>query len=161
MLSAPGGDHGFRGSGPSAGRRISARAYAGLVVLAAAADVVCVLGLGLLGVVTVAPGGVWLPHVTWPFVVAAAVGWLAARAWRRPWRLWPTGVVVWGCTWAVGVALRVLVDRGVFPTFQIVSFGFLAATMLGWRGALALAGVLRPAPPRVTVQMDEDDGSPT
>jgi hypothetical protein len=67
---------------------------------------------------------------------------------------------VWGTTWALGVALRVVTDQGAFPTFQIVSFGFLAVTMLGWRGIVALVSILRPTPPRVTVQMDEGDGPP-
>jgi hypothetical protein len=139
-----------------------ARARAGLVVLAALADAACVLGLASVGVAAHAAGDGTgrLLDAAWPFALAALVGWLAARAWRRPWRLWPTGVVVWGCTWALGVVLRVLTDEGVFPTFHIVSFGFLAATMLGWRSVVVLVRVLRPTPPRVTVQMDDDGGPP-
>ncbi|MGF0114852.1 DUF3054 domain-containing protein [Promicromonospora sp. Marseille-Q5078] len=122
------------------------RPRVGLIVLAALADAVCVLGLAAVGAVSHPPGaGLARPlWVIWPFAVAALVGWLVARAWRRPWRLWPTGVTVWGCTWALGVMLRVLTDQDVFPTFQIVSFGYLAATMLGWRGVVAVVQVLRP-----------------
>ncbi|WP_222843917.1 DUF3054 domain-containing protein [Cellulosimicrobium sp. CUA-896] len=75
----------------------------------------------------------------------ALVGWLVTRAWRRPWRMWPTGVVVWGCAWALGVLLRVLTGQGVAPAFQLVSFGVLGVTLLGWRGVVALVEVLRPA----------------
>lgn len=118
----------------------------GLVVLAALADVACVLALATGGLATHSSdeGLTRLLVVAWPFAAGAALGWLVTRAWRRPWALWPTGVVVWGCTWALGVLLRVLTDQGVAPAFQLVSFGFLAVTMLGWRGVVALVGVLRP-----------------
>jgi hypothetical protein len=117
------------------------------VVLAALADVVCVLALASGGLATHAAdeGMARLVVVAWPFAAGAAVGWIVTRAWRRPWRLWPTGVVVWGCAWALGVLLRVLTGQGVAPAFQLVSFGFLALTMLGWRGVVALVGVLLPA----------------
>jgi len=119
----------------------------GLVLLAALADVACVLALATGGLAAHSPGegAARLLVVAWPFAVGALVGWLVSRAWRHPWRLWPTGVVVWGCAWALGVVLRVLTDQGVAPAFQIVSFGFLAVTMLGWRGVVALVAVLRPA----------------
>lgn len=118
----------------------------GLVLLAALADVACVLALASGGLATHSAdeGMARLLVVAWPFVAGTALGWLITRAWRRPWRLWPTGVVVWGCTWALGVLLRVLTGQGVAPAFQLVSFGFLAVTMLGWRGVVALVGVLRP-----------------
>ena len=117
-----------------------------LVLLAALADVACVLALASGGLATHSAdeGMARLLVVAWPFAAGTALGWLVTRAWRRPWALWPTGVVVWGCTWALGVLLRVLTDQGVAPAFQLVSFGFLAVTMLGWRGVVALVGVLRP-----------------
>lgn len=123
------------------------RSPAGLVVLAALADVACVLALASGGLATHTPGegAARLLYVAWPFAAGALVGWLVTRAWRRPWRLWPTGVVVWGCAWALGVLLRVLTGQGVAPAFQLVSFGFLGVTLLGWRGVVALVEVLRPA----------------
>lgn len=123
------------------------RSPAGLVVLAALADLACVLALATGGLAAHSPGeGVLrLLYVAWPFAAGALVGWLVTRAWRRPWRLWPTGVVVWGCAWALGVLLRVLTGQGVAPAFQLVSFGVLAVTLLGWRAVVALVDVLRPA----------------
>ncbi|MFD6134543.1 DUF3054 domain-containing protein [Isoptericola sp. NPDC056618] len=160
MRSAPDGDA-RRSARPTGGRAVRG-ARTGTIALAAFADAVCVLGLAVGGVAGPAPRAdpVGPLSATWPFLVAAAVGWCVSRAWRSPWRLWPTGVVVWGCTWALGVVLRVLADRGVFPTFQIVSFGFLAVTMLGWRGVVAIVRILRPSRPRVIVQMDDHDGPP-
>ena len=118
----------------------------GLVLLAALADVACVLALASGGLATHSAdeGMARLLVVAWPFAAGTALGWLVTRAWRGPWRLWPTGVVVWACAWALGVLLRVLTGQGVAPAFQLVSFGFLAVTMLGWRGVVALVGVLRP-----------------
>lgn len=78
------------------------------------------------------------------FLVALAAGWGVARPWRTPTRIWPTGVVVWLVTAAVGVALRGLLipDAGFAPTFIAVALGFLGVTMLGWR-ALATMPVRR------------------
>lgn len=123
------------------------RSPAGLVVLAALADLACVLALATGGLAAHSPGEgtLRLLYVAWPFAAGALVGWLVTRAWRRPWRLWPTGVVVWGCAWALGVLLRVLTGQGVAPAFQLVSFGVLAVTLLGWRAVVALVDVLRPA----------------
>lgn len=125
----------------------AARPRAGLVVLAALADVACVLVLATGGLAAHTPGEgvVRLLYVAWPFAAGALVGWLVTRAWRRPWRLWPTGVVVWACAWALGVLLRVLTGQGVAPAFQLVSLSVLGVTMLGWRAVVALVDVLRPA----------------
>ncbi|MBD5787176.1 DUF3054 domain-containing protein [Cellulosimicrobium terreum] len=135
------------------------RTRPGLVVLAALADVACILGLAAGGLAAHTPGDgvVRLLFVAWPFAVGGLAGWLACRAWRRPWRPWPTGVIVWACTWALGILLRVLTGQGVAPAFQLVAFGFLAVTMVGWRGVVALLVLLRPADPRrSSVTLTED-----
>ncbi|MEB3984060.1 DUF3054 domain-containing protein [Mycobacterium sp. 663a-19] len=105
-----------------------------------AADVVCVLvfcaagrrshgeGLDVTGLATTA----------WPFLTGTAVGWLASRAWRRPTAVAPTGVVVWLCTVAVGMALRKASSAGVAASFVLVAASVTAALLLGWRGAVAL-----------------------
>ncbi|MCB7136417.1 DUF3054 domain-containing protein [Cellulosimicrobium marinum] len=130
-----------------AARTPSRRPRLPLVLLAVLADAACVLALATGGLAAHTPGEgvVRLLYVAWPFAAGAAAGWAVTRAWRRPWRVWPTGVVVWGCAWALGILLRVLTGQGVAPAFQLVSFGFLAATMLGWRGVVALVDVLSPA----------------
>jgi hypothetical protein len=68
-----------------------------------------------------------------PFLVGLAAGWLAARAWRAPARVWPVGVAVWFATVALGLALRPLFVGGFAVSFAVVTAGFLALTMLGWR----------------------------
>ncbi len=72
-------------------------------------------------------------EVAAPFLIAMAVGWLVARAWRSP--LAPaTGVVIWIVTIVVGMALRSLVfDRGIAPTFIAVALLTLALLLVGWR----------------------------
>lgn len=68
-----------------------------------------------------------------PFLVALGVGWVVARAWRRPWS-WSTGTVVWVCTIAVGMVLRrVVFDRGTAISFVIVATLVTGALLLGWR----------------------------
>ena len=98
-------------------------------------DVACVLvfcalgrrshdeGLNVAGIVTTA----------WPFLSGTAVGWLASQAWRRPTALYPTGVVVWLCTVAVGMLLRKVTAAGVAGSFVVVASTVTALLLLGWR----------------------------
>lgn len=76
-------------------------------------------------------------QVVAPFLVGALVGWLAARAWRRPLDVAPTGVVVWVCTLVVGLVLRRLGlsgdDRGTAMSFVIVATLVTGVLLLGWR----------------------------
>lgn len=72
-------------------------------------------------------------EVAAPFLIGAAAGWAAARAWRRPAAV-HVGLVVWGATIVVGMALRGLAfDRGTAPSFVVVAAIALGVLMLGWR----------------------------
>jgi hypothetical protein len=105
-----------------------------------AIDVICVLvfcaigrrshdeGLNVAGIAATAS----------PFLGGTVVGWLVSRAWRRPAAVYPTGVVVWLCTVAVGMLLRKVGAAGVAGSFVVVASTVLALLMLGWR---AIAGV--------------------
>ena len=69
----------------------------------------------------------------WPFLAALAAGWLAARAWRHPFAVWPTGVIVWAVTVAGGMLLRAVSGQGTQLAFIVVATLTLAAFLLGWR----------------------------
>lgn len=84
-----------------------------------------------------------LVETAWPFVIALAVGWLSARAWRSPARLWPTGVIVWASTVVVGMLLRAAFGHGTATAFIIVTCVTLAAFLLGWRGIVAVVARTR------------------
>lgn len=84
----------------------------------------------------------------WPFLTGAAIGWLAARAWRRPLAVWPTGVVVWVAAVVLGMLLRLVSGQGVQPSFVIVTAIVLAAFLVGWRALALLAARLRSRPRR-------------
>ncbi|WP_407318505.1 DUF3054 domain-containing protein [Isoptericola halotolerans] len=117
------------------GRRGAAAALAG--------DVACVVAFTLMGTSNHGSGGS-LEHVLAvgaPFVVALAVGWVVCRAWRSPWRVWPVGVVVWFTTVVLGLALRPLFEGGFAWSFALVTAGFLAITMLGWRAIVSFVAV--------------------
>lgn len=85
-------------------------------------------GLNISGVATTA----------WPFLTGTVVGWLAARAWRRPTAVAPTGVVVWLCTVVVGMVLRKAGSAGVAASFVVVAASVTAVLLLGWRAVVAL-----------------------
>lgn len=86
-------------------------------------------------------------EVAAPFLIALAAGWLLARAWRAPVSA-RTGVVVWACAVAGGLALRSLVfDRGVAPSFMIVAALTLGVLLCGWRAAVRLTPARRLIPP--------------
>ncbi len=69
----------------------------------------------------------------WPFLSGTAVGWLASQAWRRPTAVYPTGVVVWLCTVAIGMLLRKVTAAGVAGSFIVVASTVTALLLLGWR----------------------------
>jgi hypothetical protein len=75
----------------------------------------------------------------WPFLSGTGLGWLAARAWRRPTAVAPTGLVVWVCTVAVGMLLRKVNSAGVAASFVVVASTVTALLLLGWRAALLLS----------------------
>lgn|SRR5436305_8234007 len=85
-------------------------------------------GLSVAGVATTA----------WPFLTGTVVGWVASRAWRRPTRVAPTGVIVWLCTVVVGMALRKASSAGVAASFVVVGALVTAVLLLGWRAAVGL-----------------------
>jgi hypothetical protein len=105
------------------------------VRVAAAIDVVAVVvfvvigrknhdeGSALSGVVKVAA----------PFLIALALGWVAARAWKAPMAV-ATGVVIWLVTIIAGLVLRkVAFEGGTAVPFIIVASLFNLATLVGWR----------------------------
>ena len=81
-----------------------------------------------------------IASTAWPFLAGLAGGWLAARAWRRPLGLWPTGVSAWLGAVALGMVLRVVSGQGTAFAFVLVALAFLGLFLLGWR---MLAGLRR------------------
>ncbi|MDT5008825.1 MAG: hypothetical protein QOH57_442 [Mycobacterium sp.] len=76
-------------------------------------------------------------ETAWPFLVGAGVGWLASARWRRPLAIAPTGVVVWVCTVAIGMALRKANSGSVAATFVVVASLVTGVLLLGWRAGVA------------------------
>jgi Protein of unknown function (DUF3054) len=71
--------------------------------------------------------------VSAPFLLALGLGWLLARAWKRPLAL-RTGVIVWITTIAAGMILRRTVfDRGTAAAFVVVATVFTGVFLVGWR----------------------------
>ncbi len=76
--------------------------------------------------------------VAWPFLVGAAIGWLLVLGplGRRPSTV-TGGVPIWLFAVVLGMALRVLTDRGIAFSFIVVATLVLAAFLLGWRTSAA------------------------
>ena len=111
------------------------------VVVALVVDAVLVVVFAVVGRSSHAEGldvaGIW--GTAWPFLAGLGVGWLAARAWRHPLALWPTGVIVWASTLVVGMLLRLVTGQGTAVAFIVVATLTLAVLPLGWR---AIAGAV-------------------
>ena len=110
------------------------RAAARAVVVAAVADAVAVTVFTAIGRSSHAEGLTLagMASTTWPFLVGAAAGWAAARAWRRPLSV-ATGAAVWGAAVVVGMGLRVLAGQGTALSFTIVTAVVLGVLLVGWR----------------------------
>lgn len=78
----------------------------------------------------------------WPFLSGAAIGWVAARAWRSPVGR-RAGVTIWLCCVSFAMVLRVLAGQGTAALFIAVALGFLGLELLGWR--IIAAGLARRA----------------
>jgi len=111
------------------------RSAARAALVALLADVVCVLVFCAIGrrshAEGITVGGV--AQTAWPFLSGTAAGWLAARAWRRPASLAPTGIVIWVFTVAIGMLLRKVTSQGTAFSFVVVASLSTAILLLGWR----------------------------
>ncbi len=77
-----------------------------------------------------------------PFLIALAVGWIAARAWARPVQL-QSAFIIWPITVALGMVLRNIVfDRGTALPFIIVATVVTGVFLVGWR--MLFARVAKP-----------------
>jgi Protein of unknown function (DUF3054) len=114
-------------------------------VWAAVADVCCVLLFVVIGRASHSQGETvaGVASTSWPFLAGLAVGWLAARAWRRPAAILPSGAGAWLGTVVVGMVLRVVAGQGTAFAFILVALAFLGLFLLGWRLAFGRRGLLR------------------
>lgn len=81
----------------------------------------------------------------WPFLGGAALGWLAAKAWRNPVSVRRTGLAVWLGALVGGMVLRLLTGQTVVLPFIIVALLSLGLLLVGWRLVWAGAKRLRRA----------------
>ncbi len=102
------------------------------------ADAGCVVAFVALGRASHTEGldPVGLAATAAPFLVGLGVGWVVARAWRRPDAV-ATGAVVWAVTVGAGLVVRWALGGGVAPSFVVVTALVLAALLVGWRAAVA------------------------
>jgi len=105
------------------------------IQMAAAIDVVAIMAFVVIGRKNHDGGSALsgVVKVAAPFLIALAIGWLAARAWKSPMAV-GTGVIIWLVTTIGGLVLRkVAFDGGTAMAFIIVASLFTLATLVGWR----------------------------
>lgn len=112
--------------------------------VAFAADVVCVVVFCTIGRRSHEHGLTvsGIAETAWPFITGTVAGWVAARAWRTPTSLYPSGLIIWVCTVVLGMLLRKATSAGTAASFIVVAALTTAALLLGWR-AIATALVRR------------------
>ncbi|MFT4126929.1 MAG: DUF3054 domain-containing protein [Gordonia sp. (in: high G+C Gram-positive bacteria)] len=109
-----------------------------------------------------APMGVL--QTLWPFVAGAAVGWSIVYVYSHvhstdyfgrefhPYRVVPSGLVIWFCAVTVGMILRYLFHEGLAVSFIVVAAIALAFLLMGWRSiAVVLARRRRGVPTAAAV----------
>jgi hypothetical protein len=103
--------------------------------LAVILDCCCVLAFVIIGRASHTRGEslAGIASTAWPFLAGLAGGWLAARAWRQPFLLWPAGVGAWLGAAALGMVFRVVSGQGTALAFAGVALAFLGLFLLGWR----------------------------
>jgi hypothetical protein len=118
------------------------------VRLAVVLDLCCVLAFVIIGRASHSHGESLsgIASTAWPFLAGLALGWLAARAWRRPVALVPSGAGAWLGAAGLGMALRVVAGQGTAVAFVLVALAFLGLFMLGWRAVAPFTR--RPGPRR-------------
>ncbi|HSL36451.1 MAG TPA: DUF3054 domain-containing protein [Arthrobacter sp.] len=104
-------------------------------VLAGCADTALILVFAAIGRDAHQRGDIVLGvfSTAWPFLVGAALAWLALRVWRAPLALWPAGVGVWLGTVTIGMLLRAVTGQTVVLPFVIVALLSLGLLLLGYR----------------------------
>lgn len=73
-----------------------------------------------------------------PFLAGACVARLAARVWRAPYAVWPSGISVWMGAVVIGMLLRAVTGQTVVLPFVIVALISTGVFLLGFRAILAL-----------------------
>ena len=132
---------------PLPGRRSPSRSAAApaprTALLAAGADAALILVFAAIGRDAHQRGDILsgVLSTAWPFLVGAALSWLALRVWRSPLGLWPGGVGVWLGAVTLGMLLRAVTGQTVVLPFVIVALLSLGVLLLGFR--LLAAGFRR------------------
>jgi uncharacterized membrane protein YbjE (DUF340 family) len=107
-----------------------------LVAIAAGIDIVSVVVFVALGRKSHDESGSVIGgtlKIAAPFLIALAVGWLAARAWQAPAAV-RSGLIIWLVTVIGGMLLRKFAfDRGTAVPFIIVTAVFTLLLLVGWR----------------------------
>ncbi|MGR0159921.1 DUF3054 domain-containing protein [Paenarthrobacter nitroguajacolicus] len=111
-----------------------------LWIPAALADLLLILVFAAIGRDAHARGDIISGAFTtaWPFLAGAAIAWVATRAWRAPFAVWPSGISVWIGAVLVGMLLRAATGQTVVLAFVLVALISLAVFLLGYRILAAL-----------------------
>ncbi|NKE08969.1 MULTISPECIES: DUF3054 domain-containing protein [Kocuria] len=124
---------------PAAGVKLPVKNVRGAVVLWVVIDVLLICVFATVGRAAHGENPLGFPDTAWPFLAAAAVGWVGIAMAGRPGISIQGGLLLWIVTVVGGMALRTVSGQGVEPSFILVASTVLLVFLVGWR---AIAGTV-------------------
>lgn len=118
---------------PATGEKLPVKNVRGAVVLWVLIDVAMICVFAAVGRAAHGENPVGFPDTAWPFLAAAAVGWVGIAMAGRPGVSVQGGLLLWIVTVVGGMALRTVSGQGAEPSFILVAATVLLVFLVGWR----------------------------
>lgn len=115
------------------GEKLPVENVRGAVVVWILVDVALICVFAAIGRAAHGGNPLGFPDTAWPFLAAAAVGWLGIAMAGRPGVSVQAGLLLWIVTVVGGMTMRTVVGDGADPAFILVASVVLLVFLVGWR----------------------------
>lgn len=120
------------------GEKLPVKNVRGAVVLWIALDLLLICVFAAVGRASHGQDPVAFFNTAWPFLAAAAVGWVGVAIAGRPGVAVQSGLLIWIVTVIGGMTMRTVSGGGVEASFVLVAATVLLIFLVGWRGIARL-----------------------
>ncbi|MDO5619634.1 DUF3054 domain-containing protein [Kocuria sp.] len=127
------------------GEKLPVKNVRGAVVLWVLIDVLLICVFAAVGRAAHGESALGFLDTAWPFLAAAAVGWVGIAMAGRPGISIQGGLLLWLVTVVGGMTMRTVSGESVEPSFIVVAASVLLIFLVGWR-AIAWLILRRRAP---------------